>query len=148
MLSGARRSAYKSYARKRGSVPIRDAGSLHDWREALAQAGLVLDYAPELADSVLRGEIAVDAVGRLDPHVSSRHPRGLDLNHTPGNAEVGERVALGQRLVGGHVDDHAVGEMHAMLDHLARTVVQCGAGVPPDHVPQGREVVSPSFPIV
>jgi hypothetical protein len=48
-----------------GSRPEdRRSSSPAAWKKALAQAGLVLDHAPELTDAVLLGELALDAAHR------------------------------------------------------------------------------------
>jgi hypothetical protein len=44
-----------------GSVPKDGRTGLRTWADAVARAGLVLDHAPELADAVLSGDLALDA---------------------------------------------------------------------------------------
>lgn len=48
---------------QRGALPIADTGksSDSDWHRALSKAGHVIDYAPELADAVVAGRLALDA---------------------------------------------------------------------------------------
>lgn len=48
----------------RGSVPDRPGPGTKAWRNTLAQAGVVLDHAPELVDAVLSGDTALDAAHR------------------------------------------------------------------------------------
>lgn len=47
---------------KRGTVPGDNGGSsVTAWSKSVQQAGVVLDHAPDLADRVLSGELALDA---------------------------------------------------------------------------------------
>jgi hypothetical protein len=49
---------------KRGSVAIGESSNSSAWRKQMDQAGQILDYAPELADDVVSGSIALDAAFR------------------------------------------------------------------------------------
>lgn len=51
---------------KRGSVDISESSNNADgsWRVYLANAGVILDYRPDLADPVTKGDLALDAAYR------------------------------------------------------------------------------------
>lgn len=50
---------------KRGSVAITESGNSDQrWRNALNEAGTVLDFAPDLADAVVAADVALDAAYR------------------------------------------------------------------------------------
>jgi len=47
---------------KRGSGPaISEFRNSSTWREVVSQAGIVLDHAPDLAEQVVNGALALDA---------------------------------------------------------------------------------------
>jgi hypothetical protein len=60
---------------ERGSVPVGNQGSLDYWRDVVAQAGLVLDHASDLADPVLAGEVALDAAHKQADEVRRQKDR-------------------------------------------------------------------------
>lgn len=60
---------------KRGSVPDNPSSRDKTWAEAVRRAGLVLDYAPELADQVLMGGLALDAAHKQADDVRRRKER-------------------------------------------------------------------------
>ena len=50
---------------QRGSVAITESGnSDSQWRQRLSEAGVVLDFKPDLADAVVAGDMALDAAFR------------------------------------------------------------------------------------
>jgi hypothetical protein len=52
---------------KRGSVPDNAGSRTSGWISAVREAGIVLDHAPDLADAVLAGDMALDAAHRAAP---------------------------------------------------------------------------------
>ena len=49
---------------KRGSIDIGESSNISAWRKQMDQAGQILDHAPELADNVVAGSLALDAAFR------------------------------------------------------------------------------------
>lgn len=49
---------------QRGSVDIGRSPNIETWRDALKRAGVILDHAPDLAEQVVTGSVALDAAFR------------------------------------------------------------------------------------
>lgn len=47
---------------KRGSVDIGGSANISDWQSRLKEAGIILDYSPDLAARVIDGSLALDNV--------------------------------------------------------------------------------------
>jgi len=45
-----------------------------DWRNKVTQAGIVLDHAPDLAEQVVNGALALDAAREIAPPAQPHHP--------------------------------------------------------------------------
>jgi len=76
-------AARKNGKWKRGSVPDdprSKARSSSGWGDALWRAGLVLDHAPELADQVLAGDLALDAAQKQATDTRDRAARITELD--------------------------------------------------------------------
>jgi len=62
---------------KRGSVPDApdNQESLNNWRNLMADAGLVIDHAPELLPKVVAGDIALDAAAKTASQIRETKKR-------------------------------------------------------------------------
>lgn len=47
---------------KRGSIDIGTSANISDWQSRLKEAGIILDYSPDLAARVIDGSLALDNV--------------------------------------------------------------------------------------
>jgi hypothetical protein len=65
---------------QRGSVPDDTSSSRSSWVQAVWRAGLVLDHAPELADAVLRGDMALDGAHKQADERRDRTVRIAELD--------------------------------------------------------------------
>ena len=68
---------------KRDSVPgdNRNSSVSAAWEQALRQSGIVLDHAPDLAEQVVNGALALDAAYRHDRPACAAAPPGRGRDH-------------------------------------------------------------------
>jgi hypothetical protein len=64
---------------KRASVDIGESSNTDAWRKALTQAGIILDFKPDLASAVVSGDVALDAAFKEAKEIKDAEERNARL---------------------------------------------------------------------
>jgi hypothetical protein len=103
---------------KRGSVLGVDVTeSRNTWKDALRAAGLVIDHAPELAEQVVAGELALDAAYR---QAEERRDAGRAKQESEERLAAEDQVAGRAVLLSALVEPGGEGRGHGAVSLIAR----------------------------